>query len=1108
MPVNVPKSWRKSIAINVLFLLSMQYCFSFGVPGKNIPADGMDNFSSFSFQDQIVRGVVIDDNGDPVNGATVVLSDGRSVVTNEKGEFNFSFNGTVTLKITSVGFKEKSIVVNNPNAPIRVNLSFDNQELEQVTVTALGLSKKTRAVGYAIAEVNGSAVQQAKESNFVNALQGKLAGVQINTNSGSMGGSSKVIIRGNKSITGDNNALFVVDGVVMGNENAMPSYNQQIGGGGFDYGSPIQDINPDDIDQISVLKGASATALYGSRGANGVVLITTKKGSRKSKLGISFNSSYQMDKISYLPKFQNRYGGGGAAPANPAFEASGFDTLWQSTNPSLFKNAPTYTDPIKGGYDLYPQFGVDESWGPELLGQVIRPYYSFDEDKGNPFFGVTTTWSPQPNNVRDFYETGHTYINSISVGAGDEKGAFRVSYSNFSQNFVLPNSNLNRNNLGFDGNRSFGSKLTMVVNANYSTNYSKGRSGTGFSGYNPTQLLTLYAQRQLEMDKLAMYTYPDGTEASWNRTSPSNPKPLFATTPYWHQYMDYPDDNRNRLFGQMGFDYKPWDWANLSARVYMDQYDTRIQERVAKSYSPGSYRRVDYNHQELNYQLIGNVQRDLSNAFSLNVSAGGNIMTLRNESMDYSYSGLITPLLYTLTNNIGRLNVVEGIYQKRINSLFGNVTFGYDNKIFLDLTGRNDWSSTLPKGNNSYFYPGASLSMVFSDWLSDLSWLNMGKLRLSYARIGNDTDPYRTSITYNPAVLFGSSYYILRNPALGNVGLQPEISNEGEIGIDLRFLNNRLGIDLSYYNRTTDGLIIPLTVTATSGYESYFANVGKSRNSGIELQFTAVPIQLQHFNWSIGLNYSANRSKLLKLEIPNNPDIKQYIVGTERRRRLVSTAAVVGEPLFVLLGTDYTYKNGEKVMTDAGLYVSSPGGQVIGNTEPNFIGGITNMFTFKDFSLSALIDFQQGGKFFSYTNMYGMYSGTIEETVKDNVRKTGVDVEGVLEDGTPKSVHVSAPFHFKNNYGIRISAANLYDASYVYLREVRLGYKLPGKISQAIRAQGITLTLYGRNLWLMQSNAPNVDPSNIINSTSNIIGLEGGALPPIRSFGVNLGVNF
>lgn len=353
---------RDSLIVTIVSLLFSSPGFSLGAPAGNL-FGGVNTWSLASFQDQVVRGIVLDDNGDPLSGATVVLDDGRSVVTNEKGEFNFPFRGTVTLKISSVGFREKTVVVNNPNTVVRVNLSFDSQELEQVTVTALGLSKKTRSVGYAIAEVNGSAVQQAKESNFVNALQGKLAGVQINTNSGSMGGSTKVIVRGNKSITGDNNALFVVDGVVMGNENAMPTYNQQIGGGGFDYGSPIQDINPDDIEQISVLKGASATALYGSRGANGVVLITTKKGSRKSRLGISFNSSFEINRVSYLPKFQNRYGGGGAVPNDPSFEASGFDTLWQSVNPELFKNAPTYTDPVKGGYDLYPQFGVDESWG-------------------------------------------------------------------------------------------------------------------------------------------------------------------------------------------------------------------------------------------------------------------------------------------------------------------------------------------------------------------------------------------------------------------------------------------------------------------------------------------------------------------------------------------------------------------------------------------------------------------------------------------------------------------------------------------------------------------------------------------------------------------------
>lgn len=1068
-------------------------------PGKPISKDTAE-----------IRGKVINEANEPLANVTISPENGQTYISNNEGEFSIPFLRSVRLFFSSIGYTDTVITVTDASRYYMIVLREDSQQLEEVTVTALGISKKTNAVGYAIQEVKGDVVQTAKEPNFVNALQGKLAGVQINTNTGSMGGATKVVIRGNKSITGSNNALFVVDGVFMGNS-MNPTYNQQIGGGGFDYGSPIQDINPDDIEQISVLKGAAATALYGSRGSNGVVLVTTKKGSNKrSGLGITYNLNVQMDDVYYLPRFQNRYGGGGANTNNVNFVASTFDTLWQSANPTLFKNAPTYNDPVKGGYDLLPAYGVDESWGPELTGILVRPYYSFDENKGNPYFGVTTPWAPQPDNIRNFYETGTTLTNSISVGGSNDKGAFRLSYSNLNQNFILPNSLMKRNNIGFNGNHRLGRKLNVVASVNYSENFARARPGTGFSGYNPTQLFTMYGQRQLEMDKLAFYQFADGSQVSWNRTSPTNPTPLFATTPYWHQYRNFTTDSRKRIYGLAGFDFKPVDWINISAKAFLDQYTTLQEERVARDYTTGSYSRTTLDHNEMNYQLIASANKDIGTKFHIDASVGGNIMQQRYGINNGNYAGLIVPDLYTLTNNIGRVNMSESVFQKRINSVFGNVTLGYDNAVFLDVSARNDWSSTLPRGNNSYFYPATSLSVIFSEWISSAKWLNFGKVRASVAQIGNDTDPYRTYVAYNAPVIYGTTgnSYILRNPALGNSSLRPEISNEVEAGLELKFFNNRVGIDFTYYNRITKDLIIPLSVSQTSGYSNFYTNVGKSRNRGVELQVSGSPIRNKNFAWNIIVNYAANRSKLLALDIPNNPTIDRYILGTERRRNTVATAAVVGQPLFVLTGTDFTYQNGEKVITNAGLYVASPAGQVIGNTQPDFVGGVTNSFTYKGFTLSGLIDFQKGGNFFSYTNMYGFYSGTLAETVDNNVRETGVDVTGVLQDGTKTTVHVNAPFHFKNNYGIRISTANLYDASYVYLRELRLGYTLPSGLTKAIRASGATVSLYGRNLWLIASNAPNVDPSNILNSDSNIIGLEGGALPSVRSLGINLNISF
>ena len=1076
-----------------------------------------------------IAGMVTTLSGKGLEEAIVKTGAGDHTATSNSGGFKIPYHKGMQLTASHVGYNDTTFAVDNAANFLNIKLSGNtaSRTLSDVQVTALGITKNSRSVGYSVTDIKGAAVQTAKETNFVNALQGKVAGLQINTNDGSMGGSTKVTIRGNKSITGNNNALFVVDGVYMQNQNLNASYGQEIGGGGYDYGSPIQDINPDDIQEVSVLKGAAATALYGSRGSNGVILITTKK-TNTGKLGIDYSLNVQMDKVYVLPDYQNEYGGG-AAQAD--YSEGVFDTLWYNgttitpqgdtvPNANYFKNKPTYNDPVGGGYDLMPQYAVDESWGPKLNGQIIRPYYSFDPDKNNPYFGVTAPWSPQPNNVRDYFKTGLTTTNSISVGGNNDKGTFRLSYSNMTQNYILPNSRMSRNNLGFNGTYNVAKNLSVSVAANYSDNSAKGRIGTGFSGYNPMEIFSMYSQRQLDINMLKYYEFPDGSQVSWNRKSYANPAPASATSPYWHNYKDYETDTRERIFGLAGFDYKPVDWINISARVYLDKYNTLLQERAWPDKSNnllGSYARTELSHQEFDYQLLATAKKDLSKMFNLNVTVGGNMMKQDDHVDGGAISGLNSTDPHSMFNlNNGLSPIVPSVLnpRKQINSLFADATLGYNDLMYLELTGRNDWSSTLPVNNNSYFYPSASYSLVFSNLLSQWKWLSYGKFRASVAQIGSDTDPYETYLSYAAPVQFGNSSYILQNPYMPNNNLRPEKATEVEAGLELKFINNRAGVDFTAYHRITNGLIIPLRISPTTGYTNIYENAGKSRNEGIELGLTGTPFLSKNFSWLTGINFSVNRSKLLSLQIPGLNNDSVYVIGTERRRNSVSTEAIVGKPLYQLTGTDYTYdKEGNKLVDANGHYIPTGTGQILGNLEPKFIGGFTNTFTYKTISLSALIDFQDGGSFFSYTNMYGLASGLLETTAANGVREKGVDLTGVTTpDGvvhtSSNPVHLQAADYFKNDFGLVVNKANVYDASYIYLREVTLGWKIPDAWANAIHASNASVSLYGRNLWLIHSNAPNVDPSNILNSDSNIMGMEGGALPSVRSFGINLKVGF
>ncbi|HTJ13169.1 MAG TPA: SusC/RagA family TonB-linked outer membrane protein [Dinghuibacter sp.] len=1056
-----------------------------------------------AFKGPAINGIVVGPDNRPLDSVRVTTAGGVNVRAGSDGAFRAPFVKGSYLLVSKSGYETVKVLMTEAGAVLTVKLAKSaTREIEEVKVTALGISQKSRAVGYSIQEVGGQEVAVAKETNFVDALQGKLAGVNINANNGSMGGSTKVTIRGDKSITQTNDALYVVDGVFMSNEN-VNAIGQQIGGGGYDYGSPIQDVNPDDIQEVSVLKGAAATALYGSRGQNGVILITTKKGAPGRRFGVDYSLNVEAQKVYVLPKFQNEYGAG----------IGGFDTLWYNQNPTLFKSAssPAYTDATRGGYDLLPQYSVDESWGPKLNGQLIRAYYSFDPDKNNPFFDELTPWSPQPNNVKDFFKTGITVNNNIAFGGSDDKATYRMSYGNMTQNFILPNSHQTRNNLSFSGSYKVNPWLTGVASANYVNNAATGRPGTGFTGSNPMLNFVEYGQRQLEDSKLRYYKFPDGTQLSWNRTSPTNPAPAFDDNIYWERYMEAETDTRNRLFGQAGFDIKPVSWLTIQARVYMDQFRILQEERTAKDYFAGSYTRTDRQFQELDYQLLATARKSFARNWDLNVTVGGNV-----EQQDDQYQqgaipiseGLAIPGIYTLSNAAaGIVQYASDDIRKQINSAFATGTLGYKDMLYLDVTGRNDWTSALAPGHNAYFYPSAALSWVFSDVLK-ARWLSFGKLRSSFAQVGNDITPYSIYDTYTAPQTFGSDPTSTTNPVKNNPDLKPERSTEFEEGLEARFLHDRIGFDFTWYNRVTNDLIVPMQISPTTGYTNVYVNAASVRNRGIELEVNARPLEFKHFSWDIAVNFARNKNMVTAINIPNAPGQTQIVLATERRLNSVSVAAVKGQPLFALIGTDYTYLNGQKVVDTNGLYVPSAPGQVIGHTTPDFTGGVTNTFRVGPVILSVLVDFQKGGNFFSYTNLYGEYSGTLAVTAANGVRENGIVAPGVLANGQPNTKVMPAMTYFDSDRGKRVNKANMYDDSYVYLREVRLGYNLPSRWAGKLKADNLRLSLYGRNLWLINSNAPNVDPSNIVNSDSNVQGLEGGALPSVRSFGVNLTAGF
>jgi TonB-linked SusC/RagA family outer membrane protein len=862
-------------------------------------------------QTTVTGKVVSQEDGEPVIGASIKIEGTKTgTVTDVDGNFSLvAPSGNAKLVISYLGMKSQKVVA---KSKMKIVLEGEDNTLNDVVVTALGVSRQKKALGYAVTELKGDEMLKSRGglSNPVNALQGKVAGLTISSSAGSMGGSSKVLLRGANSLSGSNQPLFVVDGVpIEGGDNN--STETQRGGGGYDYGNLILDINPDDVENISVLKGASATALYGSRASNGVIMITTKRAKKSAGLGVEFSSSVGFETVTKLPKLQSQYGGGYGYAGDYAYGDDG-DDMGTAT--------------INGKEYLIPDYGQDESWGPKLDGRQVLSWYDLLTWKNNGSVGDPTTsaWSPASSDYRDFFKTGVSYTNNIAVSQSYDNSSFRISYTNTSLTGYLPNSSQYKNALNVTGNiMSPDKKLNVFTSVNYFNNRTKGRQDTGYGDNNIMVKFTQWGQRQLNMNELeSLYKNPDGSQASWNIGGIDDTTIQFHNNPYWSRYMNYENDSRNRVYGNVGFSYQIIPQLKFQYKANLDFWvDKQYERNAVYSQELSKYKEISRQQYELNHEFLL-MYNQIFGDYSISANVGANIM--RNH-YEYVYGltqgGLAIPEYYNLANSLQAAKAYNYKRVKGINSLFGDITLGWKNMLYLEATIRGDKSSSLPSSNNTYVYPSVTGSWLFSELLKDKApWLTYGKVRLGFAKVGNDTDPYQVLSTYTQYTNIDSSTPGYRLPnTLNNADLKPESTTSYELGLEMAFLDNRLGFDVTYYQTNTKDEILPLSVSGTTGYIYKMINSGEIENKGIEVAVHATPVKTRDFEWNTSFTIASNKNKVKSLA----DGVDYYKIASAPF--MAEVGAKVGEEYGIIMGTNFVYdENGNKcVDPETGLYMAT-----------------------------------------------------------------------------------------------------------------------------------------------------------------------------------------
>ena len=1012
-------------------------------------------------------GVVKDATGETVIGASVMVKgttngtitglDGDFILTNvNKGDIiQISFVGYVTEEITYDG------------KPINITLKDDTQKLDEVVVTALGIKRQSRSLGYSTTQVEGEKFTMARDPNVGNALSGKIAGVSVAGNS-TGGGSSRVIIRGNASLTGNNMPLYVIDGVPFDNSN-QGSAGQY---GGYDLGDGLNNISADDIESIQVLKGAAASALYGYRGGNGAILITTKSGKKGQPTTVEFNNNLTFNMIYDQRDFQKIFGQG--------------------------------TDGVRPGDATNARDTGTSSWGEAMDGGTAIN-----------FLGNTYKYS-YVDNFDQFYQTGITEAASVSISGSSDKSTYRVGTSYNHEKGILPNASNRQIGINLNTTYNIWKGVTASVTANYIFEKFNGRSSLSDGNGNTNASLLWHANSfditwlERENEDCDWGTAADGSELYSTNS-------VYFNNPYWLQYRKTNVAKRNRLTGSVTLKWDITDWLYIQGAVQRDGYTfeyKNVQPMGAAADPEGYLTEYSKTYEEMNYNFLIGYNQNFNKTWDVGVTVGGN--KLSNEYKTYYTSNGGRPFvidgLYS-TNNIDPTNTCAEVDYAlyKVNSLYFTADFGWKNQVFLNVTGRNDWFSTLSEDNNSYFYPSITASWVFTDTLKLPEWFNFGKIRVSWAKASNGTSAYQNAMYYQILSYTVNGQYVatVDNSTYPNTELKPVDISEKEIGLNLSFFQNRLNFDMAYYIKNTKDDIAQVSTSSSSGFGSAIMNIGEIRNQGFEFMVDVTPVKTKNFSWNTSLNFALNDSEVKYL---GEGVTRLAIDGGTSNLCNVGIYNIVGSAYGEIVGYKYKRDDDGNLLLKNGLPQNSGEQVSLGNGVYKYTGGWSNTFKYKDFSLSMLIDFKFGADIFSGTNYQAYSTGLHKNTLTGRTASSphGTYVfEGIDEDtGLANTVAVTAQDYYQEICSESIAEEFIYDASFIKLRELSLTWTVPQNLLQKTKVlKGATVSLIARNLWTIMKHTDNIDPEAAYNN-SNAQGLELNGYPYTRNVGFNVNLKF
>jgi TonB-linked SusC/RagA family outer membrane protein len=1061
-------------------------------------------FGTIAYSQSVVKGLVQDSkSGRPLVGASVVDKvSGSGAITSDNGEFILSTatKGEIYLIINLIGYEPEEVLATT--STMLIVLTEKDSDLDEVVVTALNQKRVARDLGYTVQKLESKDLTEVKSPNFVDNLAGKVAGVTISQGATGVGSSSKITIRGEASFT-NNNPLFIVDGMPI-NNNTTFNFTDAAAAGfqEIDFGNGAMAVNPDDVESVSVLKGPAAAALYGTRAANGVIIINTKTGDKSKGVGVSFNSTTMVESPFALPKFQNEYGQG---------------------NSGQF----SYVDGSGGGVND----NISYSWGPRLdqgtmIAQFNSPVTRADGSvvRGGDialYSGDTitpTAFVSNPDNLKNFYKTGLTTVNNIAVSSGFDKGSVRVSLTDMQSESYIPGVNLDRRTLAAHLNLKPTEKLEVNTSFNYINSQSDNRPSNGYGSENINYSLVAWGPRSLDIASMEDYWQPgleNEQQYSFNYS--------FFDNPYFVLFENRNSFNRNRLFGNVSARYMFTDKLSLSVASGVDLSSESRQFRrhfSTNRFKTGAYAEQDLFYKEVNTNFLLTYSEADNKLVGYEVSFGGNRLDQNAVNKQSQTLSLAQPGIFNFSNSASPIEISQFSSQRRINSFYGLAKFRYKRFLYLDITGRNDWSSSLATAtstsNTSFFYPSASMSYIASEVFNLPKWIGFAKLRASIAQVGNDADPYQTSGVYAASVPVDGQPTFTQQNSLPNTNLLPERTSAIELGGDVRLFNNRLKVDITYYNAITRNQIVSLPIVASSGYEQQVVNGGAVRSKGLEAILQVTNVRREDFSWNTTFNFSRNISTVE--ELPEGTD--RITLGTssiyDNVNQTVWFQVEEGGRIGDMYGTGYLRnENGAFVIDDDGNFIADNNLQKLGNYNPDFILGIGNSLRYKNFDLSFLFDWRQGGVLVSRTLALAGVGGQLEETadrpdagiVADGEVNVGSDENPVWQQNTTA---ISAERYYRQYYDRNHEENNTYNASYIKLRQFSLGYTFNSDKEQGVLKKGreLRVAFIGRNVFAF-SNIPHFDPEQLaVQGNQFISGVEDMSYPTARSLGVKIGYNF